>query len=46
MKGVSEHDLTAMKKRRLQEKAAQKNSPFVVILSESFDEIKGVLYHY
>ncbi|WGK94958.1 MULTISPECIES: hypothetical protein [Flavobacterium] len=46
IKGLSEHDLTAMKKRRLQEKAAQKSSPFVVILSESYDEIKAVLYRY
>ncbi|MEY4964355.1 MAG: hypothetical protein RLZZ323_1674 [Bacteroidota bacterium] len=46
IKGISEHDLTAMKKRRLQEKAAQKRSPFIVVFSESYDEIKAVLYHY
>ncbi len=45
-KGFSNYDLIAMKKRRLQEKAAQKGSPFVVIVSESYDDTKAVLYHY
>lgn len=45
-KGFSEFDLMAMKKRRLQEKAVQKNSPFIVIISESYDETKAVLYYY
>lgn len=45
-KGFSDYDLGEMKKRRLQEKAVQKNSPFIVIISESYDETKAVLYHY
>lgn len=45
-KGYSHYDLVSMKKRRLQEKAAKKGSPFVVITSESYDETKAVLYYY
>ncbi len=45
-KGQSDYDLTKMKKRRLQEKAARNASPFVVILSERPDETKAVLYNY
>ena len=45
-KGFSDYDLVTMKKRRLQEKAAQKGSPFLVITSESYDETKAVLYYY
>jgi hypothetical protein len=45
-KGQSDYDLTKMKKRRLQEKAARNKSPFVVILSERPDETKAVLYNY
>jgi hypothetical protein len=45
-KGYSYYDLVAMKKRRLQEKAAQKGSPFIVITSESYEETKAVLYYY
>nr|WP_314866738.1 hypothetical protein [uncultured Flavobacterium sp.] len=45
-KGFSDYDLVTMKKRRLQEKAAQKGSPFLVITSELYDETKAVLYYY
>ncbi len=45
-KGFSDYDLVTMKKRRLQEKAVQKGSPFLVITSESYDETKAVLYYY
>lgn len=45
-KGQSDYDLTKMKKRRLQEKAASLQSPFIVIISEKPDETKAVLYQY
>jgi hypothetical protein len=45
-KGFSHHDLVQTKNRRLQEKAAQKGSSFVVITSELYDETKATLYYY
>jgi len=45
-KGMSFNDLSFLKKRRLQEKATQKEALFVVITSETFDTIKADLYSY
>jgi hypothetical protein len=45
-KGMSFNDLSFLKKRRLQEKANQKEALFVVITSETFDTIKADLYSY
>jgi hypothetical protein len=45
-KGMSFNDLSVLKKRRLQEKATQKNALFVVITSETFDTVQAELYSY
>ena len=45
-KGMSFNDLSFLKKRRLQEKATQKEALFVVITSETFDTIQADLYSY
>jgi len=45
-KGMSFNDLSFLKKRKLQEKATQKEALFVVITSETFDTIKADLYSY
>ena len=45
-KGMSFNDLSVLKKRRLQEKANQKEALFVVITSETFDTIQADLYSY
>jgi hypothetical protein len=45
-KGMSFNDLSVLKKRRLQEKATQKQALFVVITSETFDTVQAELYSY
>lgn len=45
-KGMSFNDLSVLKKKRLQEKAIQKEAVFIVITSETFDTTQADLYSY